>query len=414
MSEGNFDVWLLDFAGSPDAAAALQRWFGIDEARARRILATLPRVVRHGAPALEAEEMAAALRILGAKVDVRAAAPDPKASGMDLVRPDRKRASVRDLESEGGAAHGTGGQSTSDDAARVADPRLDLDAPLDIGPSRRSVPPGRAGATATASGEAAAIAPSAAASGPVPSGPAPKTSGAKTSAASASAPGRAPIASVPTEASLDPLDPFAACGAPLELEMAPPPEEKPKPVLRTGVDADAMKRIQERREGEDDPEAAKAKKRFTVPPWLLRTVVGTVLGGLVLFALRTAGRHFVHRDEPIEVPTVSDEERTLSTAVEMDAFLAREGARFGIEQTRNRQLATQVRSAGAARVLAGDLVDVDDGQVATTLVIELPASPARRRRIMTAVESYETRAVVDPATVQMPPPEQRYLFVEMR
>jgi hypothetical protein len=33
---------------------------------------------------------------------------------------------------------------------------------------------------------------------------------------------------------------------------------------------------------------------------------------------------------------------------------------------------------------------------------------------MTAVESYETRAVVDPATVQMPPPEQRYLFVEMR
>jgi hypothetical protein len=73
-----------------------------------------------------------------------------------------------------------------------------------------------------------------------------------------------------------------------------------------------------------------------------------------------------------------------------------------------------VRSAGAARVLAGDLVDVDDGQVATTLVIELPASPARRRRIMTAVESYETRAVVDPATVQMPPPEQRYLFVEMR
>lgn len=409
MSEGIFDVWLLDFAGSPDAAAALQRWFGIDEGRARRILATLPRVVRHGVPLIEAEEMAAALRILGAKVDVRAAAPDPKASGTDLTRPDRKRASVRELESEEGAALGT-----SDDAARVADPRLDLDAPLDIGPSRRSVPPARAGATATASGEAAAIAPGAAASGPVPSRPAPKTSGAKTSAANASAPGRAPTAGAPTEASLDPLDPFAAGGAPLELEMPAPPEEKPKPVLRTGVDADAMKRIQERREGEDDPEAAKAKKRFTVPPWLLRTVVGTVLGGLVLFALRTAGRHFVHRDEPIEVPTVSDEERTLSTAVEMEAFLARDGARFGIEQTRNRQLAMQVRSAGAARVLAGDLVDVDDGQIATTLVIELPASPARRRRVVTAVQSYETRSVVDPAMAEMPPPEQRYLFVEMR
>jgi hypothetical protein len=402
MSEGHFDVWLLDFAGSPDAAAALQRWFGIDEARAKRILATLPRVVRHGVPALEAEEMAAALRILGAKVDVRAAAPDPKASGTDLVRPDRKRASVRDLESEMGP---------SADAAPVADPSFDLDAPLDVGPPRRSVPPVGAPEGATGNGEVAAIAarPSAATTSAAKTSAA--TSTAKTSTAKTSAPARA---AVPTEASLDPLDPFAAGGAPIELEMAPPPEEKPKPVLRTGVDAEAIKRIQERREGEDDPEAAKAKARFRVPPWLLRTVLGTVIGGLVLFGLRTAGRHFVHRDEPIDVPTISDEERTLSTAVEMDAFLAREGARFGIEQTRNRQLASQVRSAGAAHVLAGDLVDVDDGQVATTLVIELPASPARRRRIMTAVESYETRAVVDPATVEMPPPEQRYLFVEMQ
>jgi len=30
------------------------------------------------------------------------------------------------------------------------------------------------------------------------------------------------------------------------------------------------------------------------------------------------------------------------------------------------------------------------------------------------VQSYTTRAVADPATVPMPPPEQRYLFVEMQ
>jgi hypothetical protein len=395
MSEGQFDVWLLDFAGSPDAAAALQRWFGIDAARAQRILATLPRVVRHGASQLEAEEMAAALRILGAKVDVRAAAPDPKASGTDLVRPDRKRASVRTLESQEAPALAVG----AEDDVRVADPKLDLDAPLDVGPTRRSVPP-RSG---DPSGEA--IETSASVASPT------RASAARMSAAKTSGPGRAPV---PTEASLDPLDPFAAGGS-IELEMAtPPPGEKPKPVVRVGVDAAAIKRIEERREGEDDPEAAKAKARFVVPPWLVRTVIGVLVGGLALFGLRAVGRHFVHRDAPVDVPTMSDEERTLATAVEMDAFLAREGTRFGIERTRNRQLASEVRSAGAARVLAGDLVDVDDGQVATTLVVELPASPARRRRVMTAIEAYETRAIVDPATLEMPPPEQRYVFVELR
>ena len=392
MSEGQFDVWLLDFAGSPDAVAALQRWFGIDEARARRILSSLPRVVRHAAPQLEAEEMAAALRILGAKVDVRPAAPDAKASGKDFVRPDRKRASVRDLEPEPApAAEPTPG-----------DPKLDLDAPLDV-PARRSVPPARASAPRPREGQ-------------LDGGEASPTVGA--TAAKASAPGHAPVASQRPEASpvasLDPLDPFAAGGAPIELEMAPPPEEKPKPVMRAGVDAEALKRIEHQREGEDPAAVDKPKPRVVVPPWLVRTVIGVVLGGLALFGLRTAGRYLVRRDEPITVATVSDEERTLSTAIEMDAFLAREGARFGIEQTRNRQLASQLRSAGAARVLAGDLVDVDDGQVATTLVVELPASPTRRRRIIAAIEAYEARAIVDPATVQMPPPEQRYVFVEMR
>jgi hypothetical protein len=391
MSSETYDVWLLEFAGSAEPVASLRQAFDIDAERASRIVSTLPRVVKHGVSAAEAEEVAAALRALGATVEIRAARPDPKRSGADLARPPRKAPAAEPVTPPSL-------EPTPEESAPVGDPKLDFDAPLDIAP--RSATSSRSGMPRPKLA-------------PAEDGAAPTPAAATAGSAKTSAPGRARAAAPggTAAASLDPLDPFAAGGAALELAVEAP-REKPKPVKRTAVDAESLARIEQQRAPEVEP--PKPRPRFTVPPrvWRAALVIGAAL--LALYGLRSLGRELARPDAPVAVPAVSDEERTLSTALEMDAFLAQDGARFGLEASRNRDLANEVRSAGATRVLAGDIVEMDDRRVATTLVVELPSSPARRRRIAAAIEAYRRRTAVDPETVEVPAPEERRVFVEMQ
>jgi len=397
MSGGSFDVWLLDFSESPNASEALQRWFGIDAASAAKILATMPRPVKRAASAAEAEEVAAALRILGAKVELRAAAPDVKTSGTDLVPQERKRARMASLHDTGGDAAkapsvqpppSSNAETLPEMEAAVAEPRLDLDAPLSGPPPARAVKASVAGAPRPA---------------------------VKSSAAGAPRPLATPAAPAPA-ASLDPLDPFTAGGESLELVDVPKKEEAPKPAIRQGVDAEAIRRIEAQREAEENPEAAKEKARFKLPPmppWLVRGVLIVVAGGALTYGLRAAGRSCGSTTAPTGAPMASLEERTIASAVDVQTFLARPDARLGINQSRNRALASILRTQGATRVLAADVAQVDGREVALTLVVELPSSPLRRRRVQGAVESYRTRSVVDPETVQVPGPEQRYTLIQL-
>ncbi|MBX7194770.1 MAG: hypothetical protein K1X94_22130 [Sandaracinaceae bacterium] len=375
MSDDAFDVWLLDFSRNPDATAALQRSFGVDEGRARRILATLPRVVRHEVSALDAEDVAAALRILGAKVDVRPASPDSKASGIELTRPQRKRAAIRSNDDDDAPPSSPMLEVPSsvelDPDAAVGDPKLGLDAPLAIPePVRRPAPK-----------------------------PAPKV---------------APKAAV--GASLDPLDPLAEGGGPLELAVEPEAREAPKPITRQGIDADAMKRIEQQREAELDPGAPPQRRGFaipTIPPRVAAGLVIAVVLGTVAFGLRFLRQSIVDDAPPPAPIVIDDEAHALANGVDVNEFLARPNARLGIDHLRNHALVSQAQSGGAIRVLATNLAEVEGRPVAMTLVIELPSSPLRRRRVAAAIESYRTRRFVDPESVVVPGPDQRYVFLEL-
>ncbi|HJL16793.1 MAG TPA: hypothetical protein RMH99_14110, partial [Sandaracinaceae bacterium LLY-WYZ-13_1] len=87
-----FDVELERFEGAPDVPA-LARALGLDEATARALASSAPRVVKRGLSEAEAERFFHALRDLGARVRLhrvealrRAPASDPAPS--DLPLPD--------------------------------------------------------------------------------------------------------------------------------------------------------------------------------------------------------------------------------------------------------------------------------------------------------------------------------------
>ncbi len=80
-----FDVWVQGFAPGSDPVPALQELFGIDERMAVAIQQTVPRAVKRGASAEEAEAIAAGLRGLGAKVELRPARQDARSSGTSLT-----------------------------------------------------------------------------------------------------------------------------------------------------------------------------------------------------------------------------------------------------------------------------------------------------------------------------------------
>ena len=63
------DIWVLGFRDSDERPEkALGRVFGIDSVRARRLIASMPAVVKREVSAEQAEPIVAALRKIGARV----------------------------------------------------------------------------------------------------------------------------------------------------------------------------------------------------------------------------------------------------------------------------------------------------------------------------------------------------------
>lgn len=371
-----YDVWLVEAPSAGDPVVAIARVFGVELERARRIVESVPRPVRRSVSLVDAEETAGALRVLGAKVELRPSRVDAKGSGPELVRPIRRRAEMGTAE------------AASRDAATPL--RLDLDGPLVGGKDeapKKSRDQRQAPVSATAS-----------------EAPAARLGASEFDRAGGH---------------LDPLDPLAEGSGALELAFEP--EKKPSERAaelaasagRRGIDLEALRHLEAQRLGEQNE--APRPRRFewpTFPPWAPRTAAIATLAVVVTWGLRAVGRYLVQSPaHEVIVETPSPDERTLESAVEVSEFLLRPGARLGVRDADNRAFVRTLRARGAIRVLAGDVVDVGDALVATRLVVELPNAPARRRPVAAATEGYRSGRLVEPEMVALP--EGRFLFVEL-
>jgi hypothetical protein len=87
---------------------------------------------------------------------------------------------------------------------------------------------------------------------------------------------------------------------------------------------------------------------------------------------------------------------------------------LGRDVDRNLGLARSLERAGARRVLVANVMRVSGGDVALTLVVELPEPPALRRRVLVEVERYYANDMpVSPADVELPDPDERYEIVDL-
>ena len=164
MSEGDEskrDIWVLGFRESDERPdSALARVFGLDATRARRLIASMPAVVKRDVSPEAAEPILRALRKIGARVAlVPSGASTPPARGMSSMPPRPEPQPEPELE----------GESLGDIASR------DIDfgqGPPSPGPAegRGSLPQPRLSAPASPPPEAAP--PSAPAAPPPPAAPA--------------------------------------------------------------------------------------------------------------------------------------------------------------------------------------------------------------------------------------------------
>jgi hypothetical protein len=379
MSGGGVDIWIQSFAPGTDAVSALQRVFGIDEARANAICQTIPRAVRRNAPPRDADEIAAALRAIGAKVELRPHKGDARGSAPGAPRPAPRASSPGQLRPD---AHVSGSL-----------PMPVLDA--------RGSAPGMAAPMRTAQSSGAGL--------PVPSFDA-----------------AAPEVGKKPSASLDPFDESSSGGG-LELAFDPEAERAraPKPAPRAGVEPRSLAPIAPA----EEPVAATPEKSsgwsmpslsFGLPGWVRG--LGCFSGlSLLFFVLRMARCAWAFSDAAvppspaeIEAMRAENEAAMLAGAMPLEAFLARPAAMLGRDVDRNRGFATRLRTLGATRVLVTDIARVSGGDLGLTLVVELPDNDAARHQIATEIERYYANGMpVEAGDVAVPEPGERYEVVDL-
>ncbi|MBX7190554.1 MAG: hypothetical protein K1X94_00765 [Sandaracinaceae bacterium] len=348
---GGVDIWIQGFAPGSDPVPSLMRVFGIDETRAVAIQQTVPRAVRRNATPADAEAIAAALRSIGAKVELRPSKLDPRASGTGLSRPGEARASGAELSRPAGVR-----------ASGAGLPRPEL------------------------------------AAMPLPE-PVAEPTPARPSASDDAMSGGAGL-----ELAFDPNEARARAPRASPSSARPPHQVSlPPPVVPAPA-----------------PEPSRPSISFSLPGWLRGVGCASFVG--VFFFLFRMGRcacSFVDATRPpspAEVAELEAQNRAsvLADAVELDAFLARPNAMLGRDMDRNAGFATRLRTQGATRVLVTDIARVSGGDVGLTLVIELPPSPAVRRRILLEVERYYANGQpVSASDVELPPPTETFEFVDL-
>lgn len=333
------DVWVQGFAAGSDPVPALMQVFGIDEVRAIAIQQTVPRVVKRNAAADEAEQIAAALRAIGAKVELRPSRTEP-ASGVHA-----------------GLALPTPGPEPSPEPHAEPPP---LDASLVPLPPEVEAPAPPREVTLAA--------------GAPPTG---------------------------LELAFDPSD--QRTRAP---RSAPRPSVEPlEPAPKLASSASTA--------------ASTPTLQVTLPGWL-RGLGIALLVAVAGFGLRAARCYCAMSDamnatpEEIAAMEAEAEADLLEDAIDVNAFLARPHAQLGRDMDVNAGLATTLRQQGAVRVLVADVIQATGVDMAMTLIVELPSTPAQRRRLAATVEGYVVGdSSIRPADVEPPEADERYLFVDL-
>jgi hypothetical protein len=375
---GGVDIWIHGFAPGSDPVPALQRVFGIDEQRAVAIQQTVPRAVKRNAPPRDAEEIARALRSIGAKVELRPHRGDARASGAAMPRPGEARSSATGQErppelraSAVGLSRpelSTASQSLPPPVASPASVPPPSSLPVPIEARRSSRPPPSGFDTSDTAG-----------GGPLELAFDPKAERERVSR----------------------LQPPRTSAAP-----APGPHEVAVPTPAPSVVAPATS-------------TPTPTVTFQLPGWIRGMGIATFLG--VVFFLFRMGRCACDLSsilsaspEELAAAAAAERDQLIAGAMPLDAFLQRSNAMLGRDVDRNLALARSLQRAGARRVLVANVMRVSGGDVALTLVVELPEPPALRRRVLVEVERYYANDMpVAPADVELPDPAERYEIVDL-
>jgi hypothetical protein len=343
---GGIDIWIQGFAPGSDPVPALQSVFGIDEQRAVAIQQTVPRAVKRNAPPRDAEEIARALRSIGAKVELRPHRGDARASGAAMPRPGEARGSASGLERP----------------PEVRASGVGLSRPEPSVASQSLPPPVASASSAPPSVLPIPLPmPSAVTEGsPARRSSRPPPSGFDTSDTVGGGPSRARLRSEGRA----------------RARLAPPTSTRergargrtPRPTPPPAVAA---------------PAVAAPTVTFQLPGWIRGMGIATFLG--VVFFLFRMGRcacdvSSLLNASPEELAAAAQAERDqlIAGALPLDAFLQRPNAMLGRDIDRNLALARSLQRAGARRVLVANVMRVSGGDMALTLVVELPDPPALR------------------------------------
>jgi hypothetical protein len=148
-------------------------------------------------------------------------------------------------------------------------------------------------------------------------------------------------------------------------------------------------------------------------PWLMRLGTGLVIA-FIGMGVRMAFRAARAPSEADQV-TMEAQETAASVAsgVPLNSFLARRGASLGVDTDRNRALTVELMRLGATRLLVTDVIPMGNHEVATRLIVELPASQTVRRAIAQAIARFYAHGErVEPGDVEMPSPSDASVFVD--
>ena len=379
---GGVDIWIQGFAPGSDPVPALQRVFGIDEQRAVAIQQTVPRAVKRNASPRDAEEIARALRSLGAKVELRPHRGDARASGAAMPRPGEARASV-----------------TGASRPPVASPSL----PPPLTPVPPSVPPAPLVPIGPAAPDSVLPLPM---EGPSPArrSSRPPPSGFDVSDTTGGG---------GLELAFDPKaerDRVARLSASPPRPSAPPspgpaPHEVAVPPAPSAVAREAL--------------ASSPSITFQLPGWIRGAGIATLVAvALFLFRLGRCACTFssLMSDSPEELAAAAEAERDqlVAGALPLEAFLRRPNAMLGRDMDRNLGLARSLERAGARRVLVANVTRVSGTDVGLTLVVELPEPPALRRRVLVEIARYYAGdRPVSPDEIELPPADEPYEIVDL-
>lgn len=378
---GGVDIWIQGFAPGSDPVPALQRVFGIDEQRAVAIQQTVPRAVKRNAPPRDAEEIARALRSIGAKVELRPHRGDARASGAAMPRPGEARSSATGQERPPELRASAVGLSRPEPSAASQSLPPPVASPASVPPSSLPVPI-EAPSTARRSSR-------------------PPPSGFDTSDTAGGGPLELAFDPKAERERVSRLQPPRTSAAP-----APGPHEVSVPTPAPSVVAPASS-------------TSTPTVTFQLPGWIRGMGIATFLG--VVFFLFRMGRcacdlSSILSASPEELAAAAEAERDqlIAGALPLDAFLQRPNAMLGRDVDRNLALARSLQRAGARRVLVANVMRVSGGDVALTLVVELPEPPALRRRVLVEVERYYANDMpVAPADVELPDPDEHYEIVDL-